>query len=243
MGLLDDKVAIITGASSGIGVATARLMAADGAAVVLAARRVDRIEGLAHEIVEAGGTALAIQTDVTSEASVKALFARTVDQFGRVDIQISNAGIGGDIPIDELTMEDWYRTIDTNLTSAFLCAREAVILMKAQGGGRIVNVGSVSSATPRFNSPAYTASKYGLAGLTRSLALDGRPFGITASVVHPGSTITEISEQALAMEPGRRAMAAHDVARVIHLAASLPPGSNMFETMILPIDMPFLGRG
>ena len=243
MGILAGRVVLITGASSGIGEAAAKLFAAEGAKLVLAARRLDRIQALAAEIEAAGGEALAVRADVTSEADVEAMFAALKARFGKIDVLINNAGISGDIGIEDLTLDDWRRIIDTNLTSAFLCARAAFAPMREQGRGRIINVGSISARTPRPNSPAYAASKYGIEGLTRSLALDGREHGIVASIVHPGTTKTELSEVVQKMTPGRRVMLADDVAQMIVLMAGLPDGTNVFEALMLPLDMPFMGRG
>lgn len=243
MGLLTGRVALITGASSGIGAASARLFAAEGAQLVLAARRLDRIAALARQIESDGGAALACQADLTKEEDVEALFAALMARYGRIDTLVNNAGIADDTPIEEMTLDTWRRVLDSNLTSAFLCARAAFGPMRAQGRGRIINIGSTAARMPRENSPAYTASKFGIEGLTRSLVLDGRGHGITASIIHPGSTISELSDAARAAEPSPRIMATEDVARVILLVASLPDGSNMYETLILPIGMPFFGRG
>ena len=243
MGSLTGRVAVITGASSGIGAASARALAAEGAAVVLAARRLDRLEALALEIEAAGGVALAHAADVADEAAVKSLFAAAIERFGRIDILVNSAGVSGDIAIEELALADWRRIIDANLTSAFLCSREAFGLMKPNKRGRIINIGSTSARTPRAQSPAYAASKYGIEGLTHALAIDGREHGIAVSILHPGFTQTEISERAHEMTPGDRIMAADDIARIVCLMASLPDGTNLYQGVVLPLNMAFLGRG
>lgn len=243
MGRLTGRVAVITGASSGIGAASARTLAEEGAAVVLAARRADRLEALAAEIEAKGGTALACPADASDEAAVQALFAAAVARFGRVDVLVNCAGVAGDIAVEDLSLADWRRIIDANLTSAFLCSREAFKLMKGQKRGRIINIGSTSAKVPRVHSPAYAASKYGIEGLTHALAIDGREHGIAVSVLHPGFTQTEISERAAAMEPGDKIMAADDIARIVSLMASLPDGTNLYQGVVLPLGMAFLGRG
>ncbi len=243
MGLLTGRVAVVIGASSGIGAASARALADEGATVVLAARRLDRLQALAAEIEAKGGTALACAADASDEAAVLALFAAVSERFGRVDILVNSAGVSGDIAIEDLSLTDWRRIIDANLTSAFLCSREAFKLMKLQKRGRIINIGSTSAKVPRAHSPAYAASKYGIEGLTHALAIDGREHGIAVSILHPGFTQTEISERAATMTPGDRIMAAADVARIVCLMASLPDGANLYQGVALPLGMAFLGRG
>jgi NAD(P)-dependent dehydrogenase (short-subunit alcohol dehydrogenase family) len=243
MGLLTGRVALVTGASSGIGAASARALASEGAAVVLAARRLDRLEQLAADIGAEGGQALAQAADASSEAEVQALFALISDRFGRLDILVNSAGVSGDIPIEELSLAEWRQIIDANLTSTFLCSREAFRLMKPQGRGRIINIGSTSAKTPRAGSPAYSASKSGVEGLTHALAIDGRDHGIAVSMLHPGFTQTEISPRAAVATPGHEVMAAADIGRIVCLMASLPDGTNLYEGLAIPLGMPFLGRG
>ena len=243
MGLLRGRVAIVTGASSGIGAATARCLAAEGAKVVVAARRAEKLEALAAEIAAAGGEAFVRVTDASQEDDVKGLFADTLAHFGQLDVLVNSAGIADNTKIEDFTLELWRHVLDSNLTSCFLCSREAFKLFKEQGRGRIINVGSTSAKVPRFHSPAYTASKFAMDGLTRSMAIDGREFGITASIVHPGSTITEFSPRMSTAKPGPKSMAAEDIGAVITLMANLPDHTNLYEAVTLPIEMPFLGRG
>lgn len=243
MGQLQDRVAIVTGAGTGIGRSIAVTFAREGAKVVLAARKPEPLEALAREIGSAGGAALAVPTDVTDEAQVLNLFQRTLDAHGRVDIVVNNAGVTSGKPTDVLSLETWRKVIDCNVTGAFLCSREAFKLMKRQGGGRILNIGSVSAKVPRANTIAYTTSKYALEGMTRSLAVDGRGYGIAASVLQPGNTATPIwSGREDAMER-EGAMNPDDVARVAVAMMTLPPDVNMFEAIMLPLKMPALGRG
>ena len=245
---LQDKVAVITGASGGLGKGIAEVFAAQGAKVVLAARRAEVLEGVAAGIRAIGDTALAVPTDVTKEPQVIALFARAMQAHGRVDILVNNAGMASRTPIEDTTLEFWQSVVDLNLTAAFLCAREAVRIMKKQGGGRIVNVGSISSITPRPNSSAYAATKCAIDGLTHSLTMDGRAYGVVASVVRPGSTASSFNAARGGPGPGKRPedyiMATEDLARVVLLMCSLPPEVNLFEATLLPNHMiSFIGRG
>jgi NAD(P)-dependent dehydrogenase (short-subunit alcohol dehydrogenase family) len=239
---LTERVVIVTGASSGIGEAIAREFAGDGAMTVLAARRADKLTALAAELREAGGTVLDCPTDVTREADILHLFATTMGKFGRVDVLVNNAGIADHTPTVDITLAAWQRVIDTNLTSAFLCSREAMKIMKAQRRGRIINIGSVSAKVPRPDTIGYAATKYAMEGLTRSLALDGREFGIAASILHPGVTTSMLSGKTRDVPP-TEIMPAVEVARIVVMMATLPDEMNLLEGLVLPIGMPFLGRG
>lgn len=242
MSHISGRVAVVTGASSGIGLATANAFADAGAKVVLAARRADRLSALAGEIATRGGEALAVTTDVTRESDIVSLFEQTDQRFGQVDILVNVAGAADVMPIDEMTLDRWQHLLDLNLTSAMLTSREAFRRMKAQGRGRIINIGSASASRPRANNASYAATKFGLLGLTHSLAIDGREFGITASIMHPGVTQSNLVGDN-SYEVGRTMMAAEEVARIILLHADLPDDVNLFESLALPIGMPFLGRG
>jgi NAD(P)-dependent dehydrogenase (short-subunit alcohol dehydrogenase family) len=240
--ILEGRVVIVTGASSGIGEACALAFARKGAKTVLAARRAERLSALVAKIEEMGGEALAVATDVTDEAAVDNLFASAVERFGTVDVLINNAGIADSTPVDEMTLETWRQVIETNLTSAFLCSRAAFRTMKGKGRGRIINVGSISARVPRENSPAYAASKFGLDGLTRSLAIDGRKHNIAASIFHPGIVATEIAPGAVKL-PADFAASPEDIADVIVHMCDIPDHLNFYEGMVVQIDLPFLGRG
>jgi NAD(P)-dependent dehydrogenase (short-subunit alcohol dehydrogenase family) len=242
MSRLQDRVAIITGASSGIGAAVARAFAGEGAKVILAARRADRLSSLVTQIEASGGTAIAQETDVSDEADVERLFSVAHARFGRLDLLVNSAGIADHTPTDELSYARWRQIIDTNLTGTFLCARAALRMMKPQKRGRIINIGSISAYSPRPNSIGYTSSKFAIDGMTRSLALDGRPYGITVCVLHPGSTVTELVP-GMGERPLSQSMPADHVAQIATLMASLPDETNMLEALVLPIDQPFLGRG
>jgi NAD(P)-dependent dehydrogenase (short-subunit alcohol dehydrogenase family) len=197
LSILEGRVAVVTGASSGIGEACALVLVEKGAKVVLAARRAERLEKLVAKIEAQGGEALAVSTDVTDEAAVQNLFDQAVARFGTVDLLINNAGIADSTPVDEMSLDLWQQVLTTNLTSAFLCSRAAFRVMKGKGRGRIINIGSISARVPRQHSPAYAASKWGLDGLTRSLAIDGREHNIAASIFHPGIVATEIAPGAV----------------------------------------------
>ncbi|MGH6989040.1 MAG: SDR family NAD(P)-dependent oxidoreductase [Stellaceae bacterium] len=243
MEALTDRVAIVTGGNSGIGRAIALAYAAEGAKLVLAARRAAELDGVAGEIRATGGSALALPTDITDEAQVIALFERAVAEYGRVDVLINNAGRAIHKPTEDLSLEDWRKVIDVNLTGAFLCAREAFRIMKRQKSGRIINIGSVSAKVPRPDTISYAASKFALEGMTRALALEGRDHGVLVSILHPGNTVSSIgaAPQIGAQPEGR--MKAEDLAAVAVLMAKLPGEVNMLEALVLPRTMPFLGRG
>jgi NAD(P)-dependent dehydrogenase (short-subunit alcohol dehydrogenase family) len=240
---LQDRIAVITGASTGIGQSIAAAFAAEGAKTVLASRSREKLETAAAEIRRSGGQAMVVATDVTVEDEVMGLFRQTLDAFGRVDILVNNAGVSKGSPPEELSLELWQRVLDVNLTGAFLCSREAFKIMKNQRSGRIISIGSVSAKVPRVNSAPYTTSKFGLEGLTRSLALDGREYGIAVSIIHPGNTMTPIwtGREEIAGKEG--VMAPDDLARIAVTIAALPPEVNMLETIVLPVSMPFVGRG
>lgn len=243
------RVAIITGASRGIGRASSLVLAEQGFSVVLAARRPDLLADLRAEIVSGGGDALAVECDVRDEGSVVALFAAARGAYGRVDVLFNNAGvISTGTPIDELSLDDWNGVVATNLTGAFLCAREAFRAMKAQDpqGGRIINNGSVSAHVPRANSVAYTATKHAITGLTRSLSLDGRPFRIACGQIDIGNAVTRTPDHAVPgflSAQGEPTMDVAEVARAVGHMASLPLEANIQFMTIMATAMPYIGRG
>jgi len=240
---MSERVAVVTGASSGIGVAIARTFAGAGVKTVLAARSVDKLEAVAAEIAGSGGTALACPTDVTSEPQVVRLFERTMAAYGRVDLLVNNAGLADHIPTVELSLADWQRSIDTMLTGPFLCGREAMRIMIRQKRGRIINIGSVSSRRPRPHTIGYAAAKFGLHGITQSMALDGREHGITVSIIDPGVTESHLAGGASRpARPPTQMMKAEEIAEIALLIARLPDETNLMEAFVLPIGMPFLGR-
>ena len=242
MSILHERVVVITGASSGIGEACAIGFAEKGARLVLAARRAERLNSLGVRLQAIGCEALAVATDVTDENAVAALFAQAVERFGRVDVLINNAGIADSTAVDTLELALWHKVIDTNLTSAFLCARSAFRVMKTQGHGRIINVGSISARVPRAQSPAYTASKWGLDGLTRALAIDGRAHNIAVSIFHPGIVATELSNGVRTLPDDLVAQPKEAADVIVHMA-DLPDHLNFYEALLVQNKIPFLGRG
>ncbi|MCC2669872.1 MAG: short-chain dehydrogenase/reductase [Armatimonadetes bacterium] len=243
MARLEGKVAIVTGGNRGIGAGIARAFAREGAAVVLAARDAEKLQQTAAELEATGATVLGVPTDVTDEAGVESLFQQAMERFGRVDILVNNAGAFDGGPIDELSLETWEKVMAVNLRGPFLCTRAAFRIMKAQGGGRIINVASISAQRVRMNSGPYSTSKHGLWGLTQCTALEGRPFGIAASCLHPGNT--ENDRRALrATEADQEPMMTCDeLAETALLMASLPPHVNMLEAIVLPVEQLYVGRG
>ncbi|MCX7670387.1 MAG: SDR family oxidoreductase [Anaerolineae bacterium] len=247
------KIAIVTGAGSGIGRAAALALLREGWAVVLAGRRADALAAVAAEAARFGGAALAVPTDVTDPASVRALFARTEEVFGRLDLLFNNAGIGAPaVPLEEITFEQWQAVVQTNLTGAFLCTQEAFRLMKRQTprGGRIINNGSISAHAPRPNSAPYTATKHAITGLTKSIALDGRPFDIACGQIDIGNAATEMTERMKRGVPQADGRIAPEptidveiVARAVVYMASLPLDANVLFMTVMATKMPFVGRG
>jgi NAD(P)-dependent dehydrogenase (short-subunit alcohol dehydrogenase family) len=253
------KIAIVTGAGTGIGKAAALALFADGWHVVFAGRRLDRLEQAIAEAAEArqrqtrdtdpSPSAIAVQTDVTQPDSVRDLFARTRTTFGRLDLLFNNAGIGAiAMPVEDVSLEMWKNVVDTNLTGMFLCIQEAVRLMKTQTprGGRIINNGSISAQVPRPNSIAYTATKHAVTGLTKSMALDGRDFDIACSQIDVGNIVTELGAAYGATGPrlnNAPRLDAQLVGQAILQMANLPLEANMLFTTLLATKMPFVGRG
>ncbi len=247
------KIAIVTGAGSGIGKAVAVALARENYSVVLAGRRKEPLEALALEMKDTRSQTLAIPTDVTDPAAVRTLFAKTKDAFGRLDLLFNNAGISGRaVPFEDLGYEQWKSVVDTNLTGAFLCTQEAFKIMKSQDprGGRIINNGSISAHAPRPNSAPYTASKHGVTGLTKVTSLDGRKYDIACGQVDIGNASTEMTERMkkgvpqangeIAVEPTMRV---DDVARAVVYMASLPLDANVQFMTVMATKMPFIGRG
>lgn len=239
---LSSKVAIVTGASSGIGAAVARRLATSGMQVALVARSVVRLKELAAEMTAAGGRAHAYAADVTREDQVDTMFDAVRRDLGAPDLLVSNAGIADKTPLEDLSLARWREVLDVNLTSAFLCCRAAVRLMKQRRQGRILLIGSISALVPREHTAAYTTTKFALDGLTRSIALDGRDHGITAGIIHPGSTMTNFVP-GLDRMGAEHSMRPEQVAELVHCIAAMPGEVNVLESVILPIAQPFLGRG
>ncbi len=242
------KTAVVTGAGSGIGRAVARALLEDGYRVALAGRRSEALD----ETADGFEHALTVPTDVSDERAVGALFAAVRDRWGRLDLLFNNAGISAGGTVADLSVEDWKRTVDVNLTGMFLCARQAVLLMKDQDprGGRIVNNGSISAHVPRPASIAYTATKHAVTGLTRSISLDGRAWDVACGQIDIGNAATELTERMAAGIPQAdgRVVAeptfdVRHVADAVRYMAGLPLDANVQFLTVTATTMPFIGRG
>lgn len=246
------KVAIVTGAGSGVGKAAAMALLADGFSVVLAGRRVEPLQAVIDES-GAGTRGLAVSTDVSKPSDVEALFAAAVKAFGRVDVLFNNAGVNAPgIPLEDLTLEQWKNVVDINFTGMFLCIQQAFKTMKAQSpmGGRIINNGSISATTPRPNSIAYTSTKHAVQGLTKSASLDGRKYDIAVGQIDIGNAATEMAARMatgimqangkIEIEP---LMDVAIVGQSIVYMANLPLSANVLFHTVMATKMPFVGRG
>ena len=247
------KVAIVTGAGTGIGRQTALALLREGYAVSLAGRRMERLQETVDQAGAAGARALAVPTDVSDPASVRSLFAKTMEAFGRLDLLFNNAGVGAPaVPMEELTFEQWQNVVNINLTGSFLCAQQAIRLMKAQSpqGGRIINNGSISAHAPRPHSAPYTATKHAITGLTKSISLDCRQYDIACGQIDIGNAGTDLTARmargvpqangTVAVEP---LMDVRHVAEAVLAMARLPLDANVQFMTIMATKMPFVGRG
>jgi NAD(P)-dependent dehydrogenase (short-subunit alcohol dehydrogenase family) len=248
-----NKVAIITGGGTGIGKHSAFALLREGYCVTLAGRRRDPLETAVKEAGSAESQMLVVPTDVSDPASVQALFAKTKDRFGRIDVLFNNAGTGApSIPMEDLSYEQWQSVVDINLTGTFLCTQEAFKYMKNQHpqGGRIINNGSISSQVPRLNSAPYTATKHGIAGLTKSTALDGRKYDIACGQIDIGNAMTDMvakmkegvlqANGSIAVEP---TMDPENVAQAVVYMVNLSLDTNVLFMTVMATKMPFVGRG
>jgi NAD(P)-dependent dehydrogenase (short-subunit alcohol dehydrogenase family) len=243
MGKLDGKVALVTGGSKGLGKGIARGLAAEGTALVLVARGAEELRRTADELTAAGAAVLAVPADVTDERQVQDAFRRAVERFGRLDVLVNNAGAFDGGPLDELSAEAWDRVLAVNLRAPFLCTREALRVMKRQGGGRIINVGSIAAQRVRPHSAPYSASKHGLWGLTQVTALEGRDHGISCGCLHPGNVRVERRQGSGKAEDDEPMMTTDEAAAAAVLMATLPPHVNMLEAIVLPLGQLYVGRG
>ncbi len=247
------RIALVTGAGSGIGRAASLALQAAGYSVVLAGRRTAELEQTAHSATPDGGKMLVVPADVSRADSVKDLFARVGEAFGRLDVLFNNAGWGGRaVPIEDLTPEQWHAVIEVNLTGSFLCAQGAMRLMKAQQprGGRIINNGSISAHAPRPNSAPYTASKHAITGLTKSISLDGRKYDIACGQIDVGNAATEMTArmsegvmQANGTKMPEPTFDVQHVADAVLYMANLPLNANVQFMTVMATTMPFVGRG
>jgi len=247
------RVAIVTGGGSGIGRAVALALAREGFSVVVAGRRREALEATVAEGARLGADLLAVPADVTDPVAVRALFARTRETFGRLDLLFNNAGQGAPaVPLEDLTYEQWRAVVDTNLTGAFLCTQEAFKIMKSQvpRGGRIINNGSISAHAPRPDSAPYTASKHGITGLTKSTSLDGRRYDIACGQIDIGNAATDMTLRMAQGVPQANGTLAPEptidlehVARAVVYMATLPLDANVQFMTVMATKMPFVGRG
>jgi NAD(P)-dependent dehydrogenase (short-subunit alcohol dehydrogenase family) len=238
---LEGKVAIVTGASRGIGRAISIGLAQQGASLVLAARTISDLETTRNTILQYGVTAEVVPTDVTSEQQIMVLFQETLKRFGKLDILVNNAGVFVNEPIDQMSTETWDWVINIELRAAFICTREAMRIMKKQGGGRIINIGSISAQRVRPFTAPYNSAKFGLVGLTHTTALEGREFGITCGCLHPG--VTGDRERDGSPRNPRFMMSFEEIANTAVYMACQPPDVNILEIIQLPREQPYLGRG
>lgn len=247
------KIALVTGAGSGIGRAVVMGLLADGFTVVLAGRRAQPLEAIVEQAHAAGQTALAVPTDVRDPVSVANLFATIEETYGRLDVIFNNAGINAPaIPVDELDLSHWMEVMAINVTGVFLCSRAAFGLMRRQSpqGGRIINNGSISAHTPRPFTAPYTASKHAVLGITKALALDGRRYGIACSQIDIGNALTDLSErmtrgvlQANGDTAPEPMVDVKHIADAVRYMASLPLSANVLNMTVMATNMPFVGRG
>ncbi len=243
------KIALVTGAGSGVGKAAALALAKDGFAVVLAGRRADKLHEVANEI---DGTSLVVPTDVREPAAISALFAKTKEAFGRLDVLFNNAGVSmRGMPIEDIPLDRWHAVVATNLTGLFLCTQEAVRIMKAQNprGGRIINNGSISAHTPRPGTAPYTATKHAITGLTKQTSLDCRDYDICCGQIDIGNAATPLTEKMAVGMPqadgsvkAEERMNVDDIGRTVAYMASLPLDANVLFMTVMANKMPFVGR-
>jgi NAD(P)-dependent dehydrogenase (short-subunit alcohol dehydrogenase family) len=245
MGKLDGQVAVITGGNRGIGKGIAKAFLAEGAKLVICGRTSGELEATAAELVADGADLLAQQTDITDEAAVKSLFEETMKRFGRVDLLVNNAGAFDGGRLDEVSFDGWNTVIGSCLTGTFLCSREAFRIMKDQNGdgGRILNIGSISAQRPREGSTPYAAAKFGVWGMTQAIAIDGRPFNILCSCLHPGNVRVERREDSGERSDEEPMMSTETIAEAALAMVTLPKDVNFLEAIVLPRDQLYLGRG
>ena len=240
----NNKTAIITGAGTGIGRGIALKFAENNFNLILASRNVDNLNKVKKDCdLLNNDSSYVIQTDITEEKSVDNLFSESKSKFGKIDVLINNSGVFDGGAIDEMSVETWDKVIGVNLRGAFLCLRQAMKLMKSQKYGRIVNIGSISAQVPRLNSAPYTTSKFGLTGLTKAAALEGRDFNVVVSIVHPGNVITELRANRGENKDIEPMMEPQDIAELVFLTVNLPSNVNLLESVMLPNTQLYAGRG
>lgn len=243
MGKLAGKVACVTGASRGIGRGIAVAFAREGALLALTARSSEALSSVVDETRQFGAETVCIPGDIGDAAHVESLFDLVDSRLGRIDILVNNAGAFDGAPLDEFSIDAWDRVIATNLRGPFLCTRASLQRMKRQGGGRIINIGSISAQRVRPHSAAYSASKHALWGLSQVTALEGREYGVTCCCLHPGNIAVERRKATTKPEDDEPMMSVEEIAEVALLMATLPPHVEMLEAIVLPRDQLYVGRG
>jgi NAD(P)-dependent dehydrogenase (short-subunit alcohol dehydrogenase family) len=240
---LQQQVAVVTGANRGIGKAIAELFAREGAQLAICARSGDSLANVASALAASGTDVLAQACDVSVEDDVERFFSSVHDRFGRIDMLVNSAGTFDGGPLDELSLAAWNNVIGSCLTGTFLCSRAAFRVMKTQRSGRILNIGSISAQRPREGSAPYSAAKFGVWGLTQAIALDGRPFGVTCSCLHPGNVLVERRIESGKASDDEPMMQPDVIAKAALAMVSLPADVNFLEAIVLPRDQAYLGRG
>ncbi len=243
MSSFEGKSAIVTGSSRGIGFGIAAALLQEGCRVTICSRHQAQIQEAAERLKAVPGTLLAVQADVGCENDVQQLFAATMSQFGAVDYLVNNAGNFDGGPIEELTLEQWTNVVNACLTGPFLCTREAFRVMKPQGRGRILNIGSISAQRARMNSVPYTSAKFGVQGLSHASALEGREHGIVVSCLHPGNVLVERRQNSGITSDQEPMMSTETLVRAAMTMLSMPDDVNFLEAVVLPSQQLYLGRG
>lgn len=240
---LQGQVAVVTGGNQGIGKGIAKIFAAEGCKLAICARNAEKLQATAAELRKLKIDVLDVPTDVSDEGAVKKLFDAVMEKFGRVDILVNNAGAFDGGRIDRVTFEGWNNVIGACLTGTFLCSRAAFPIMKKQGGGRILNIGSISAQRPRYGSTPYAAAKFGVWGLTQATAIDGRKYGIHCSCLHPGNVRVERRAESEATMDTEPMMETETIAKAALAMVTVPADVNFLEAIVLPKDQMYLGRG
>jgi NADP-dependent 3-hydroxy acid dehydrogenase YdfG len=240
----NNKTVIITGGGTGIGKGIALKLAKHDFNIILASRNISNLEKVKDECTKLNNqNVITVQTDVTDIDSVSNLFKIAKEKFEKLDVLINNAGVFDGAPLDTLDIETWDKVLNINLRGAFLCLREAMKIMKPQKNGKIINIGSISGQVPRLYSTPYTTSKFALTGLTKAAALEAREHNISVSIIHPGNVITELRQIRDEDKDSEPMMNPESIAELIYLSISLPNNVNLLESIMLPIDQLYIGRG
>ncbi len=240
---LSNHVAVVTGANQGIGKAIAKILAQEGASLALCARNGEKLQQVAEEFRADGIEVLTQKCDVANEAEVDSFFAAVAERFGKVDILVNNAGAFDGGPLDTVSLDSWNNVIGACLTGSFLCSRAAFRMMKPRRSGRILNIGSISAQRPREGSSPYAAAKFGVWGLTQAIAIDGRPYGITCSCLHPGNVRVERRVDSGVESDEEPMMSTETIAKAALAMVTLPADVNFLEAIVLPRDQAYLARG